>query len=170
LLFFDATLKQQAAAREALRQCVRGRGLDDGFKLTFKPATPAPPTHAQLASFLKEHRVEKTVELIQSIPGQPTSQVASAAFVLLKDHEPKAALPALQYATKEYPKVASYQVWLGQTLGLTGDRKGAMAAYRKAAELLPDDGTDDAWRRNNKYLIEKGLKELETSELPPRDR
>jgi hypothetical protein len=168
LLFFDATLKQQAAARASLEKSVRGEGLDDGFRLKFKPAAQAPPTQAQLASYLKEHGVEKTVGFIQSIPDRPTELVASAAFVLLKDHDAKAALPALRYVTKECPKVASYQVWLGQALGLTGDRAGARAAYRKAAELLPGDGSAEG-SRLNKYLIDKGVKELGASEPPPKD-
>jgi len=87
-----------------------------------------------------------------------TSVDASAAFVLLKDHDAIAALPALQYFTKECPKVASYQVWLGQALGQTGNRVGAREAYRKAAKLLPEDGSVGGWRDLNKYLIDKGLK------------
>jgi hypothetical protein len=170
LLFFDSTLKQKAAAREALQKSVQGEGLDEGFRLTFKPAAPAPPTHAQLASYLKEHGVEKTVAWIKSIPNLPTQQVASAAFVLLKDHDATSALPALRYVTKEYPKVTGYQVWLGQALGLTGDREGALAAYRKAAELLRTDKTAGTWRENSKYLINKGLKELGEPETSPKDR
>jgi dienelactone hydrolase len=170
LLFFDANLKPKAEAREALQKSVRGQELDDGFRLTFKPAAPAPPTQAQLARHLKEHGVEKTVAFIRSIPGQSTELVGSAAFVLLKDHDPNAALPALRYVTKEYPKVASYQVWLGQALGQTGDRAGARAAYRKAAELLPDDGAAEGWRNLNKYLIDKGVKELGPSDAPPKGR
>jgi hypothetical protein len=170
LLLFDANLKQKAEAREALQRSVRGEGLDDGFRLTFKPAAPVRPTQAQLASYLKEHGVEKTVAFIQSIPDLPAERVASAAFVLLKDHDAKAALPALRYATKEYPKVAGYQVWLGQALGQTGDRAGALAAYRKAAELLPTDETAGNWREHYKYLIDKGLKELGAAEPPPKDR
>jgi hypothetical protein len=170
LLFFDATLKQNADARESLEKSVRGEGLSDGFKLRFKPAAPAPPTQAQIASYLKEHGVEKTVAFIQSIPNQPTELVAAAAFVLLKDHDAKAALPALQYATKESPKVAGYQVWLGQALGLTGDRAGALAAYRKAAESLPGDESVGNSRENYKYLIDKGLKELGPAEPPPKGR
>jgi hypothetical protein len=174
MLFFDATLKQQAAAREALDKSVRGEGLDDAFRLTFKPAAPAPPTQAQIASYLREHGVEKTVAFIQSIPDQPkgraTGLVGSAAFVLLKDHDAKAALPALRYVTKEDPKDAHYQVWLGQALGLTGDREGALAAYRKAAELLPSSEMEANWRKHNQYLIDKGLKELGAPEPPPKER
>jgi hypothetical protein len=170
LLFYDATLKQKAVAREALQKSVRGEGLDEGFRLTFKPAAAAPPTQAQLASYLKEHGVEKTVAWIQSIPNLPTEEVASAAFVLLKEHDAMSALPALRYVTKKYPKVVSYRVWLGQALGLTGDRQGALAAYRNAADLLRTDETTGNGREHNKYLINKGLKELGAPETSPKDR
>jgi dienelactone hydrolase len=170
LLFFDATLKQEAAARESLRRSARGEGLDDRFRLNFKPAAPVPPTNRQLATYLKQHGVEKTVELIRSIPDARTYRVASAAHSLLEDGDATAALPALRFAIKEYPKTAIYQAWLGRGLVLSGDRPGALAAYRKAAQLLPGDETVGNAREVYKYLITKGLKELDTSESPPKNR
>jgi hypothetical protein len=53
VLFFDATLKKQAASRESLEKSVRGEGLDAEFRLTFKLAAPVAPTNGQLASYLK---------------------------------------------------------------------------------------------------------------------
>jgi tetratricopeptide (TPR) repeat protein len=171
LLFFDATLKQQAAAREALQKSVRGEGLDDGFKLTFKPAALAPPTVRQLADYLKQHGVEKTLELARSIPGTRPNWVAGAANTLVAEGDTAAALPALRWAVKEYPKHTVYQIWLGQALAVTGDRAGALAAYRKAAELFPHDESIDNERAREayKYLTNKGLKELGAPE-PPKDR
>jgi pimeloyl-ACP methyl ester carboxylesterase len=169
LLFFDATLKQQAVARESLEKSVRGEGLDDGFRLTFKPAAPVPPTNGQLASSLKGHGLEKTLELIRSIPGVPPMRVVGGASVLVKNGDATAALPALQWAAKEYPKVTTIQVLLGQALAITGDRAGALAAYCKAAELLPGDESVGNAREAYKYLIDKGLKELGPAE-PPRGR
>jgi tetratricopeptide (TPR) repeat protein len=170
LYFFDATLKQQAAAREALQKSARGEGLDDGFRLRFKPAAPVPPTNRQLADYLKKHGVEKTVALIRSIPNMPKRRVAAAAYCLLQDGDATAALPALRLAIEESPKVAICQVWLGQALILTGDRAGALAAYRKAAELLPGDESAGNAREAYKYLIDKGLKELGSSDPPPKGR
>jgi tetratricopeptide (TPR) repeat protein len=166
LLFFDAMLKQQVAAREGLQESVRGDGLDDGFKLKFKPATPAPPTVRQLAKHLKQHGVEKTLELVRSIPDTRPNWVAGAASTLVKEGDATAALPAHRWAVKEYPKNAIYQIWLGQALAVTGDRAGALAAYRKAAELFPHDETldNELVRQNYKYLIDKGLKDLGRSE------
>jgi hypothetical protein len=172
LLFFDASLKQQAVAREALEKSVRGEGLDDGFKFNFKPAAPVPPTNGQLASYLKQHGLEKTLELIRSIPGVPPIRVAGAASVLVKDGDAAAALPALRWAAKEYPKFTTLQVLLGQALAITGDRTGALAAYRKAAELFPkdDEAKNERFRETYKYLIDKGLKDLGAPDPPPNKR
>jgi len=79
-------------------------------------------------------------------------------------------VPALRFAVKKNPKNSGYRVWLGQALALTGDRAGALAAYRKAAELLPDDNTVGTSRDNYKYLIDKGLKDLGASEPPSKNR
>jgi hypothetical protein len=168
LLFFDATLKQQAAARESLQRSIRGEGLDDGFRLKFKPAAPVPPTNGQIAAYLKEHGLEKTLELVRSSTDLPTGRLAASASLLVADGEPEAALPALRFAIKEEPTVAAHQLHLGEALVLTGDRAGARAAYRKAAELLPRDERAGDNRRAYKYLIEKGLKDLGPPDPPPK--
>jgi hypothetical protein len=74
-------------------------------------------------------------------------------------------------AAKEYPKHTLYQIWLAQALVVTGDRPGAMAAYRKAAELFPHDETinNELASQNYKYMIDKGLKDLCGSEPKPKD-
>jgi hypothetical protein len=167
LFFFDATLKQQAAAREALQWSVRGEGLDDGFKLRFRPAAQVPPTTRQLAVYLQQHGVEKTVEFIQTVPDHPIDRLVGAASVLIEDGDPKAALPALMLVEKQRPKTTIVQIKLGQALTLIGDREAALAAYRKAEQLLPGDETVGNAREAWKYLIGKGLKELGQSESPP---
>jgi enoyl-CoA hydratase len=172
LLFFDATLKQQAAAREALQKSVRGETLDDGFKLKFKPAAPVPPTNGQLASYLKQHGLEKTLELIRSFPNFYPGRVAGAASILVQDGDATAALPALRWAVNEDPKSTTRQVSLGNALVVAGDRAGALAAYRKAAELFPKDdemAKNERLREGYKYLIDKGLTDLGSSK-PPKDR
>jgi hypothetical protein len=164
LLFFDASLKQQAVAREALQKSVRGEGLDDGFRLTFKPAAPARPTNAQIAKYLKQHGIEKTVEWIRSIPEVRPERVTAGPSILLKDGDVAAAIPALRYCAKEFPKMAVIQMHLGEALAQTGDRAGALTAYRKAAELLPNDDSVGTSGEAYKYLINKGLKDLGASE------
>src|SRR5262249_11720432 len=154
---------------EALKKSVRGEGLDDEFKLNFKPAAPVPPTNGQIAAYLKQHGLEKTRELVRST-NWPTGRLAASASLLVADGDPEAALPALRFAVKDEPKVAAHQLHLGEALALTGDRASALAAYRKAAELLPGDESAGNNRRAFKYRIEKGLKELTPPESPPKDR
>jgi hypothetical protein len=169
LYFLDATLKQQTAAREALQRSVRGEGLDDGFKLRFRPAARVPPTTRQLAVYLQQHGVEKTVAFIRTVPDHPISKLVGAASVLIEDGDPKAALPALLLVAKDCPKTTIVQIKLGQALALIGDRQAALAAYRKAGELLPGDETVGNAREAWRYLIGKGLKELGRSETPAKD-
>jgi hypothetical protein len=172
-LFFDATLKQQAEAREALAKSVQGEGLDDGFQLKLKPAAPIPPTNGQLARYLKQHGLEKTLDLIRSFPGVHPMRVAGAAAILVRDEDATAALPALRWAAKEYPKSTVGQVLLGEGLAVVGERAGALAAYRKAAELLPADSEmakNEKLRQDYTYLINKALKELGSSEAPKGER
>ena len=100
-------------------------------------------------------------------------RVAGAASTLTEDGDAKAALAALRWAAKEYPKRSINQVWLGEALALTGDRAGALAAHRKAAELFPNDdemAKNESLREGYKYRIDKGLKELGPSEIPPKGR
>jgi hypothetical protein len=49
-------------------------------------------------------------------------------------------------------------------------RAGALAAYRKAAELLPSDESAGNSRGAYDCLINKGLEELGPSEPPPNGR
>ena len=49
---------------------------------------------------------------------------------------------------------------LGQARVLTGDREDALAAFRTAAELLPDDEHVGGLRAYWEYTIEQGLEEL----------
>jgi hypothetical protein len=172
VLFFDATLKQRAAARESLDKSIRGEGLDDRFRVTFKPAAPVPPTSRQLAVYLKEHGVEKSLELAPKTSRRPspTDRLASAAACLLRDGDAAAALPALRYAVKDDPTSTIHHIWLGQALALTGGRAGALAAYRKAAELQPLDRSMGTSGAAYKYFIDKGLKDLGAPEPPPKDQ
>src|SRR5262249_59959659 len=101
---------------------------------------------------------------------RPMDRLGAGANILLQNGDTTAALPALRFAIKEDPKVAVHQIWLGQALALTGDRAGALAAYRKAAELLPGDASAGGAREAYKYLIAKGLKELGATEPPPKGR
>ena len=130
--------------------------------MKFKPADPAPLTVRQISVYLKQHGVEKTLELVRSVPGTRPNWVAGAANALVAEGDTTVAMPALRWAVQEYPKSTLYEIWLAQALVATGDRAGALAAYRKAAELFPHDETinTELARQNYKYMIDKGMKDL----------
>jgi dienelactone hydrolase len=159
LYFLDATLKQRAEARESLQRSVRGEGLDEGFKLQFKPPDPVRPTPRQLSQFVRRLGTEKGAEMMRSFPDGAGNAVG-AGFVLLRDGDVKIALPHLQLAAKSYPKRAGIQAMLGQALTITGDRAAALTAFRKAVELLPGDASVGGLRAYWKYVIDNGLEEL----------
>ncbi len=169
LHFFDATLKQQASAHEALQRSIRGEGLDDGFKLRFRSADRVAPTYRQTSIYLKQNGVEKTIQLLQSF-NQSTVRLGGAADGLIQDGYPREALPALEFVTKEHPTWAIFHARLGQALSLTGDKKRALAEYQKAAELLPNDKSVGTAGEVYKFIINQGLKELGQAESPPKNR
>ena len=157
LNFFDATLKQSAEARANLQSSVRGEGLDDGFKLERRPPAPLPPTIRQFAQYIRQHGAEKAAELMQAFPDAAKGRAVGAGMSLLQDGDADVALSHLTLAAKAYPEKAALQALLGQARALTGDGEGALAAFRKAAELLPSDESVGGLRNYWKRAIERGL-------------
>ncbi|OAI42665.1 hypothetical protein AYO41_00585 [Verrucomicrobia bacterium SCGC AG-212-E04] len=166
LYFLDATLKQQAAARASLERSVRGEGLDEGFKLQFKPPAPVSPTARQLSQYVRKNGAEKAVELMRTFGGTADS-ASAAARVLLEDGDAKTAIPLLTLVAKDHPKSAPVQAMLGEARAVTGDREGALAAFRKGQELLTEDTTVEPYWKD---VIKRGLKELDQSELSKEGR
>jgi hypothetical protein len=180
LHFLNATLKEQAAARQSLERSVRGEGADDGFQLRFKPPAPLPPTARQLSQFIRQHGAEKAMELLRAeyvrAYGAENGAEAARSFpaaavdVLLKDGDGQLALSVLILFEKDNSKDMMFQLKLGEARALTGDRAGAVTAYRSAAKLLADLEKARGPQPVYKYLIEQGLKELGESEPPKKDK
>jgi hypothetical protein len=168
LHFLDATLRQDPMAKESLQRSARGEGLDDGFKFAVRSPAPAPPTSWQLAQYVRKHGPEKADEMLRSFPELPSGWLLGAPYALLNDGDAKTALTVLNYLVKNNRDEAEVQAMLGQALAMTGDRTGAIAAYRKAKEMLPSDKTVGNSREIWKYIIERGLKELNAGELKPK--
>jgi tetratricopeptide (TPR) repeat protein len=119
-----------------------------------------------LTQYVRQHGFEKAMELMRSFPDYADGNEIGLGMSLLREGDPKVALPLLIQAEKKDPKSAAIQALLGDARALTGDRKGALQALRKAAELLPDDKTVGGLREYWKYTIEKGLKDLGQSDTP----
>jgi dienelactone hydrolase len=156
LAFLDATLKRQGSARKALDRSVRGEGVKPGFALVFKAAVPRPPSPRQLSQYVKRNGLEKGIALMRSL-GKGTESMSDAAHVLLQDGDVRVALSILRRVDADHPNRVSVQALLGQALFLSGDRAGALAAFRKGKAILDSDkSATSIW----KYSIEEGLKEL----------
>lgn len=158
--FFDATLMQRAEAQAHLQRSGRGEGLDAGFKLACKPATPLPPTNRQLSLYIRQHGAEKAAELMRAFPERARGRAIGAGMSLLQDGDADVALAHLTLAAKTYPESVALQALLGQACVLTDDREGAAEAFHKAEELLPVDESAGALRPYWKRMIEKGLEAL----------
>jgi len=74
---------------------------------------------------------------------------------LLDKGQPKAAVAALQLDVAEYPASATAFVALGDAYELVGDRKQALAAYKKAQSL---DSGDPTTQRKVEELSKKPAK------------
>lgn len=164
LRFFDATLKGQPSAKEALSRSVRGEGLKPGFSLVYKPATPRTATPRQLSLYLKQHGVEKAIALMATL-GKGSDSIVPGAHVLLQDGDVKTCISVLRRVEKDHPEDAGVLALLGQSLLLSGDRTGALQAFRKGKAVVDaDTKASPIW----KYYIEEGLKELgEAKGKPP---
>ena len=94
--------------------------------------------------------------------GDTADSASAAARVLLQDGDAKTAIPLLTLLAKDDPKLAPIlQAMLGEARALTGDREGALAAFRKGQELMAGGTTVAPYWKD---VIEQGLKELGQSE------
>jgi len=162
LYFLDATLSRLPAATKALERSARGEGLDSRFTLQYKPPTPAPPSARQMSLYVRQHGVEKAVELMRSL-GEDSGSLTSAAHVLLQDGDIPTTLAIVNRIKADHPNMLQAHALLGEALAIKGDRQGALAAFRRAQEIMTVDKKDASFW---KYVVEDGLKELGQSTAP----
>jgi tetratricopeptide (TPR) repeat protein len=161
LQFLNATLKRQARAREFLQKSLRGEGLDERFQLRYKPPAPAPPTGRQLTMFVLRHGADKAAELLRSCRNDVEGWVfGGAGQTLIDGGQVKEAVALFTRAAVIFPKSMAVQSNLGNALALTGDLKGAIAAYRKALVLISRETDDERQRARWKAELETRLKKL----------
>lgn len=163
LQFLDMTLKGSARAKEFLERSVRGDGLDDAFRLVFRPAAPAPPTARQLAPFVRKHGVEKAVELIRDYRDDIEvggDGVGGAVQLLMDDGRMTDAVALITRSADIFPKSMAIRFRLGQVLALTDDKAGALAAYRTALDLVAGETADEPTKARWRKELEAKVKEV----------
>jgi pimeloyl-ACP methyl ester carboxylesterase len=180
LQFLNATLKQRAEAREFLQRSVRGEGLDEEFKLLFRPAAPVPPTARQLALVLRDQGSKKAAELLRSckddinvgdvLGGLRQTVVDFSGQAIVDDGQLKEAQALFTLAEDIFPKSVAVQHCIGAAREAGGDRKGAIAAYRKAIALVPGETADEKERALTIKRLESKIEELGKEKVPPDGR
>jgi acetyl esterase/lipase len=170
LNFLDATLKQRPEAQAFLQRSLRGEGLDDQFQLKFRSPRPAPPTARQLTQLLWKSGPEKAADLLRSCRDDVNiaDTLGGARLVLIdfddtvkaNDQQLKEALTLFKLAADIFPKSHLVQSYLGKTCEVSGDRQGAIAAYRKGMELVSAEVTDEKERAMQIKAFERSLKKL----------
>jgi pimeloyl-ACP methyl ester carboxylesterase len=170
LRFLDASLKQRAGAREFLRRSLRGEGLDEGFRLQFRCPALAPPTARQLALIVQSQGPGRAAELLRScrddvdvpavLGGIRFAVVDFSGQARVDGSELKQTLAFFTLARDIFPKSAAVQQHLGAVREATGDRQGAIAAYRKAIELVPREIADEKAKANEIRVLEARLQKL----------
>jgi hypothetical protein len=170
LAFLDATLKQRTEAQALLRRSLAGEGLDDQFTLQFRPPAAAPPTARQLALVLRRDGAGKAgdllracrddIDVIDVLGGLRMIVIDFDGRVKVDDGQMKEALALFALAGDVFPRSAAVQQYLGKAREATGDRKGAIAAYRKCIELVPGETKDETKRVEKVKELEKILEKL----------
>ncbi|MEO2089415.1 MAG: hypothetical protein ABGY75_07950, partial [Gemmataceae bacterium] len=156
-------LKESSEAKTFLEKSVRGDGLDDDFKLVFRPASPPPPTARQLAAYTRKHGLEKAVELIRACRDDIEvggDGVGGAVQLLTDDGRMTDAVTLITRSADIFPKSMAIHSRLGQVLTVTGDRTGALAAYRTALDLVDGETADEPTKSRLKKELEAKVKEF----------
>lgn len=160
--FLDATLKDRAEGKEFLEKSVGNNGLED-FKLVFRPAGVPPPTARQLTAYLRKHGAEKAVELVRTCRDDIEvggDGVGGAVQLLLDDGRTGDAVALATRSAEVFPKSMAIHSRLGQVLAQTGDRAGALAAYRKALDAVGGESADEVTKARWRAELEAKLKEF----------
>jgi Flp pilus assembly protein TadD len=119
---------------------------------------------------VKRHGARKAADLLRSCRDdvEVGDGVGGAGRILIDDGQVKEALALFTLAADIFPKSMAVRSNLGNVLALTGDRKGAIAAYRKAIELIPRATADERLRTQWKKELEGRLETLRRESTSPR--
>lgn len=163
LNFLDATLKQKAGARQFLQKSLRGEGLDDNFSLAFRSPAPAPPTARQLAYVIQHQGLDRAIELIRACRDDIEvggDGIGGAGNILVDNGQAKEALALYTRAGEIFPKSLPILTNLGDALARSGERKEAIAKYRKCLDLLAADPAEEWLKKRWKQDLERKLEKL----------
>jgi Flp pilus assembly protein TadD len=120
-----------------------------------------PPTSAQVVKMFVSEGPSNLQALSALVKNADPDLLTDAADLLSDEGRKREAVGLLTWAVPILPKSALVRASLGEALAAMGDKAGSRAAFERALELLPEDGTLDAGQKAaTRKLVEEGLKAL----------
>jgi dienelactone hydrolase len=154
LQFLDAHLKGDAQALAGLQHPGEG-GL---LQLRYKAPNAVPPSSAQVARMYASEGPADLEALARLVKTADPDLITDAADLLFEEGRKREGLGLLTWGVPILPKSALLRAALGEALAAMGDKAGARAAFEKALELLPEDGTLDASQKaETRKAVDEGL-------------
>jgi tetratricopeptide (TPR) repeat protein len=155
------TFAKDAAGREEIRIAPQGGEAKTGKRIADTVRVPAEDLEAgkfaAAAAGYQRLRDENP-----SDPMVAEARLNALGYALLTRNEFKGAIAILHMNTQLYPDSANTYDSLAEAHMKAGDRKQAIALYRKALETLPRDKSPDEVKAGVRASATAKLKELET--------
>ena len=151
---------KDAAGREEIRVAPQGAEAKTGKRIADAVRVPAEDLEAgrfaAAAAGYQRLRDENPAD-----PAVAEGRLNALGYVLLARNEVKGAIALLRLNTQLYPDSANTYDSLAEAHMVAGDRKQAIALYRKALEILPRDKSPEAVKEGVRASATAKLKELE---------
>jgi dienelactone hydrolase len=143
--FFAAKLRNDNSGQQRL-----AKDLSDAViaSSAFKPGAPLAPSAEEFLSFIRREGVDAAVQLANKIqlesPGEAVVDERvfnQAGYSFIADKQFEDAARILEFVARIYPQSANAADSLGDAYLAAGQKENALAAFRRAVELLPLDRT-----------------------------
>ena len=160
--FFDAHLKGDPEAERFLRRSLYDQAtLAAGFELAIREPSPLPPSGAQVMDMVSRDGMDAAMRCVKGFGLDMTEEmIGDAALGLNSTGKRSEGLVFMQYRCELYPSSWVALKLLADRLLEDGDRAGALAAYRKAQQLIVG-GAKPAPSERALKMIASGIKKAE---------
>jgi dienelactone hydrolase len=145
--FFDECLNDNDASRAWLKNTPEQNGMAAGLMtLAAKEGEPVPPRQAEFANLVQTYGTERATELVDKFnllnPANPV--LSDAAFTqlgyqFLQRGNVPSSLVVFRWGVTAYPQSANAWDSFGEASAANGDIDSALAYYRRAQAVLPND-------------------------------
>jgi hypothetical protein len=160
--FFDVYLKGDRQAEQFLQRSAHDKAtLAAGFELAIRAPAPLPPTGAQVMDMVNRDGIDVAMRFVERFGLDMTEEMIGDAALGLNIAGKRAeGLVFMRYRCELYRSSWGAQKLLADQLLEDGDRAGAVAAYRKAQQLIAGGARPMPSERSLKMIV-NGIKKAE---------